>query len=126
MSIFLLMWLRFLPCFLHSAVSCGPHMLQRNFFFVFLSQSSHTENIVSFSHFSHKYIGKSAVMPPCSNAAWTHLSLPPSLPTGKSMCGLPFSFLIFAFSGLPILEPMNVPDLSRSFTEEILLIVFNV
>lgn len=64
-------------------------------------------------------MAKSAFIFPSSIAAWKLLSLPPSSPTGNSVCGLPVSSLCFAFSGLPIRAPMNVPHLSLILTGSI-------
>src|SRR3989344_2548245 len=110
-----------LPCFLHSLSLTSPHMLQKNLFSVFPPQVSQTLNIVSFSHDSHSYNGNSAVIFPASKALWKHLSLPPSSPIGNNVWGLPVSCLIFAFSGLPILAPINVPALSRTGNADIVL-----
>ena len=55
---------------------------------------------------------------PSLSALWKLRSRPPSFPTGKRTCGDPVSSRCFAFSGLPMRVPMNVPDLSRSVMGE--------
>src|SRR3989338_10419709 len=103
---------------MHFVLSTVPHSLQWLVFLAFDSHCSHMLNIVSLLHLSQKYVGNSAWTNPASKALWKDLILPPSLPIGNSVCGSPSSFLTFAFSGLPILAPIKVPDLSLSFTGE--------
>ncbi len=73
---------------------------------------SHLLKGVSFLHVSQLNIFMSAIIFPASSVDCMLLSLPPWFPTGNNACGLPVSFRIFAFSGRPILAPMNVPHLS--------------
>src|SRR3989338_3496820 len=102
----------------HFDFSTRPHLSQCAIFCVFVSHCSQTPSMVSFLQFSQKYIGSSASIIPISRALWNDLILPPCLPTGNIVCGSPSSFLVLAFSGLPILAPINVPDLSLIFISD--------
>src|SRR3989344_8046376 len=86
----------------------------------------HLKEIVSFLQVLQYLIGKSAVIFFSPRAATKLLSLPPSSPTGNKVWGDPFYFLIFAFSGLPILAPINVPAVSLISIGEIKLIISRI
>src|SRR3989338_1185582 len=73
-------------------------------------------------HSSQLYVGKSDVIVFLLIASLKLLNRPPSFPTGNNTTGVPFIFLSFAFSGRPILVPINVPDLSRCLTGDFELI----